>query len=65
LIRRSGAFADIQEYVEIMGGLDSPGWMYFKKLFKEGFEIARKHSDSLISEFDSLTGDLWLPLSPS
>lgn len=38
-----------QEYVEIMGGLDSPGWMYFKKLFKEGFEIARKHSDSLIT----------------
>jgi phosphatidylinositol 4-kinase len=36
--------------VDIMGGLDSPGWAYFKKLFKEGFEAARKHSDSLISE---------------
>jgi phosphatidylinositol 4-kinase len=33
-----------------MGGLDSPGWVYFKKLFKEGFEVARKHSDSLIGE---------------
>lgn len=38
------------DYVEIIGGLDSPGWIYFKKLFKEGFEAARKHSDSLISK---------------
>jgi phosphatidylinositol 4-kinase len=38
------------EYVDIMGGLDSAGWVYFKRLFKEGFEAARKHSDSLISE---------------
>ncbi|WWC90413.1 uncharacterized protein L201_005348 [Kwoniella dendrophila CBS 6074] len=37
------------EYVDIMGGLDSPGYAYFKKLFKEGFEAARKHSDSLIT----------------
>lgn len=37
-----------------MGGLDSPGYAYFKKLFKEGFEAARKHSDSLISSFISL-----------
>jgi phosphatidylinositol 4-kinase len=39
------------EYVDIMGGLDSSSWVYFKKLFKEGFEAARKHSDSLISEW--------------
>jgi phosphatidylinositol 4-kinase len=32
-----------------MGGLDSPGYVYFKKLFKEGFEAARKHSDSLLT----------------
>lgn len=38
------------DYVEIIGGLDSAAWTYFKKLFKEGFEAARKHSDSLISE---------------
>ncbi|WVQ95225.1 hypothetical protein IAU59_002320 [Kwoniella sp. CBS 9459] len=37
------------EYVDILGGLDSPGYAYFKKLFKEGFEAARKHSDSLIT----------------
>jgi len=41
----------VQDYVEIMGGLDSPGFAHFKKLFKEGFETARKHSDSIISEF--------------
>lgn len=38
-----------------MGGLDSPGYAYFKKLFKEGFEAARKHSDSLISALISLS----------
>ncbi|ORY31967.1 hypothetical protein BCR39DRAFT_524853 [Naematelia encephala] len=37
------------DYLEILGGLDSPGYAYFKKLFKEGFEAARKHSDSLIT----------------
>ncbi|ODN77738.1 hypothetical protein L202_04877 [Cryptococcus amylolentus CBS 6039] len=37
------------EYVDIMGGLDSPGYAYFRKLFKQGFEAARKHSDSLIT----------------
>ncbi|XAO25918.1 hypothetical protein I312_104751 [Cryptococcus bacillisporus CA1280] len=42
-------FKMLMEYVDIMGGLDSPGYAYFKKLFKEGFEAARKHSDSLIT----------------
>ncbi|KAJ9096017.1 hypothetical protein QFC21_005381 [Naganishia friedmannii] len=37
------------EYVDIMGGLNSPGFTHFKKLFKEGFEAARKHSDSIMS----------------
>ena len=32
-----------------MGGIDSPGWTYFKNLFKAGFDAARKHSDSLIT----------------
>jgi phosphatidylinositol kinase/protein kinase (PI-3 family) len=34
-----------------MGGVDSPGFALFKKLFKEGFEAARKHSDEIISTF--------------
>lgn len=40
----------LQEYVDIMGGVASPGFQLFKKLFKEGFEAARKHSDEIISE---------------
>ncbi|ORX34569.1 kinase-like domain-containing protein [Kockovaella imperatae] len=45
------------EYVDIMGGLDSPGYAYFKKLFKEGFEAARKHSDSLIAIVELMQKD--------
>ncbi|CAK9786244.1 kinase-like protein [Cutaneotrichosporon oleaginosum] len=45
------------EYIEIMGGLDSPGYAYFKKLFKEGFEAARKHSDSLITIVELMQKD--------
>ncbi|BEI81369.1 hypothetical protein CcaverHIS002_0205290 [Cutaneotrichosporon cavernicola] len=45
------------EYIEIMGGLDSPGYTYFKKLFKEGFEAARKHSDSLITIVELMQKD--------
>ena len=39
----------LQEYVDIMGGIDSPGFAMYKKLFKEGFNAARKHSDEIIS----------------
>ncbi|RXK37677.1 hypothetical protein M231_05089 [Tremella mesenterica] len=45
------------EYVEIMGGLHSPGYVYFRKLFKEGFEVARKHSDSLITIVELMQKD--------
>ncbi|WVR09318.1 hypothetical protein IAU60_006383 [Kwoniella sp. DSM 27419] len=45
------------EYVDIMGGLDSPGYVYFTKLFKEGFEAARKHSDSLITIVELMQKD--------
>ncbi|KAK8854523.1 hypothetical protein IAR55_003262 [Kwoniella newhampshirensis] len=45
------------EYVDIMGGLNSPGYAYFKKLFKEGFEAARKHSDSLITIVELMQKD--------
>lgn len=45
------------EYVDIIGGLDSPGYIYFKKLFKEGFEAARKHSDSLVAIVELMQKD--------
>ena len=38
------------EYVEVLGGLDSEPFNEFKKLFREGFEVARKHCDSIISK---------------
>jgi phosphatidylinositol kinase/protein kinase (PI-3 family) len=53
------------EYLDIMGGLDSPGYAYFKKLFKEGFEAARKHSDSLLSKCPSERADPMLIAQPS
>lgn len=45
------------EYVDIMGGLDSPGFDMFKKLFKEGFEAARKHSDSIVTIVELMQKD--------
>jgi phosphatidylinositol 4-kinase B len=38
------------EYVEVLGGVDSEPFHEFKRLFREGFEAARKHCDSIISE---------------
>ncbi|KAI5453294.1 Phosphatidylinositol 4-kinase pik1alpha (PI4-kinase)(PtdIns-4-kinase) [Naganishia albida] len=45
------------EYIEIMGGLDSPGFAKFKQLFKEGFEAARKHSDSILTIVELMQKD--------
>lgn len=42
------------EYVEVMGGADSEPFREFKRLFHEGFEAARKHSDRLVSECSRL-----------
>ena len=36
------------DYVEIMGGVDSPAFRDFKRLFHEGFEAARKHCDRIV-----------------
>lgn len=38
------------EYIEVLGGLDGELFKEFKRLFKEGFEAARKHCDRIISE---------------
>lgn len=45
------------EYIDIMGGFDSPGFELFRKLFKQGFEAARKHSDSLITMVELMQKD--------
>lgn len=37
------------EYVEVLGGIDGGPFQEFKRLFREGFEAARKHCDRIIS----------------
>ncbi|KAJ6630818.1 kinase-like domain-containing protein [Mycena sp. CBHHK59/15] len=37
------------EYVEVLGGVDGVAYLEFKRLFREGFEAARKHCDRIIS----------------
>ncbi|KAG1715702.1 hypothetical protein ID866_1465 [Astraeus odoratus] len=36
------------EYVEVLGGVDSEPFLEFKRLFREGFEAARKHCNRII-----------------
>lgn len=38
------------EYVEVLGGIDSEHFREFKRLFKDGFEAARKHCDRIVSK---------------
>lgn len=38
------------EYVEVLGGVDGESFLEFKRLFREGFEAARKHCDRIISQ---------------
>ena len=40
------------EYVEVLGGVDGEHYREFKRLFKDGFEAARKHCDRVVSELD-------------
>ena len=42
------------EYVEVLGGTDSEVFLEFKQLFREGFEAARKHCDSIVREYLSV-----------
>ena len=38
------------EYIEVLGGIDGAPYKEFRRLFKEGFEAARKHCDRIVSE---------------
>jgi len=49
------------EYIEIMGGVDSESFLEFKRLFREGFEAARKHCDRLITLVELMQKDSSLP----
>lgn len=41
------------EYLEVLGGLESEAYQDFKRLFREGFEAARKHCDSIVGKCPS------------
>ncbi|KAF9520910.1 hypothetical protein BS47DRAFT_1370329 [Hydnum rufescens UP504] len=49
------------EYVEVLGGVDSGPFNEFKRLFREGFEAARKHCDSIITIVELMQKDSTLP----
>ena len=45
----SAPFKFTQEYLDIMGGLDSPMYEYFESLLIRGFIEVRKHMDEFIN----------------
>lgn len=44
-----------QEYIDIMGGLNSPTFYLFKELLHKGFMSARKHADKIILLVEMMT----------
>jgi phosphatidylinositol 4-kinase B len=38
------------EYVEVLGGIESPGFSEFQQQFHSGFEAMRKHSHEIVGE---------------
>lgn len=49
------------EYIEVLGGVDSEQYLEFKKLFKDGFEAARKHCDRIVSKWGKVVASLAQP----
>ncbi|PCH38077.1 hypothetical protein WOLCODRAFT_142388 [Wolfiporia cocos MD-104 SS10] len=49
------------EYIEVLGGIDSKAFAEFKRLFREGFEAARKHCDRIITLVELMQNDSSLP----
>jgi phosphatidylinositol 4-kinase len=49
------------EYVEVLGGIEGEPFLEFKRLFREGFEAARKHCDSIITIVELMQKDSSLP----
>lgn len=45
------------EYIEVLGGVDSPAFLEFRKLFHEGFIAARKHCDRIITMVELMQKD--------
>lgn len=49
------------EYVEVLGGIDAAPYLEFKRLFREGFEAARKHCDRIITLVELMQKDSNFP----
>ncbi|KAL1944535.1 hypothetical protein VTO73DRAFT_2965 [Trametes versicolor] len=49
------------EYIEVLGGLDAPAYREFRKLFREGFDAARKHCDRIVTLVELMQKDSGLP----
>ncbi|KII88487.1 hypothetical protein PLICRDRAFT_161633 [Plicaturopsis crispa FD-325 SS-3] len=49
------------EYIEVLGGVNSAPFLEFKRLFREGFEAARKHCDRIITLVELMQKDSTLP----
>ncbi|THU91136.1 kinase-like protein [Dendrothele bispora CBS 962.96] len=49
------------EYIELLGGLDGAPFLEFRKLFREGFEAARKHCERIITIVELMQKDSTLP----
>ncbi|KAJ7172461.1 kinase-like protein [Mycena filopes] len=49
------------EYIEVLGGVEAPAYLEFRRLFREGFEAARKHGDRLITLVELMQRDSTLP----
>ncbi|KZT09426.1 kinase-like protein [Laetiporus sulphureus 93-53] len=49
------------EYIEVLGGINSKPFMEFKRLFREGFEAARKHCDRIVTLVELMQKDSTLP----
>jgi len=49
------------EYVEVLGGISGSAFLEFKRLFREGFEAARKHCDRIITLVELMQKDSTLP----
>ncbi|KAF5391320.1 hypothetical protein D9757_001874 [Collybiopsis confluens] len=49
------------EYIEVLGGVDGASFLEFRRLFREGFEAARKHCDRIITMVELMQKDSTLP----
>jgi len=49
------------EYLAVLGGVDAQPFQDFKRLFKEGFEAARKHCDRIITLVELMQKDSAFP----